>query len=45
MTWRAIPAPGIFFKALIANEKNMANSSEAGERREAPLRTPSLLLP
>jgi len=43
MTCRAITAPGIFFKALIANGKNMTNSNEVGERREAPLRTPSLL--
>jgi DNA-binding ferritin-like protein len=34
MTCRAITAPGIFFKALIANGKNMTNSNEVGERRE-----------
>jgi hypothetical protein len=43
MTCRAFTAPGICFKALIANGKNMTNSNEVGERREAPLRTPSLL--
>jgi hypothetical protein len=43
MTCRAVTAPGICFKALITNGKNMTNSNEVGERREAPLRTPSLL--
>jgi hypothetical protein len=43
MTCRAVTAPGICFKALIANGKNMTNSNEVGERREAPLRTLSLL--
>src|SRR5258705_13770540 len=43
MTCRAVTAPGICFKALIANGKDMTNSNEVGERREAPLRTPSLL--
>jgi hypothetical protein len=42
MTCRAITARP-FFKALIAKGKNLTNRNEGAERREAPLRTPSLL--
>jgi hypothetical protein len=43
MTCRATTAPRIFFKALIANGKNITNSNGVGEQREAPPRTQSLL--